>query len=106
MDIVFLEDQTIEDLEKLEKVKYVAHHLEDLDSVLPPTEYGDHWRDAQPQHRVENIPVDIEPIEDDEQADKEPTTELLLRRSNRQLYSSKYPPDEITDRGELESYQE
>lgn len=44
-----------------------------------------------------NIPINIEPGEKDEPADKKPATEPLLRRSSKQqAASSRYPPDEMT----------
>lgn len=82
--VAFLDDLTLKDIEKPRKLKFFTHHLEDLDLVLLPIQYGNNGRDAQPEHIPENIHSDVELAKEDEPADEELITEAPLRRNIRQ----------------------
>ncbi|KAI4357804.1 hypothetical protein L6164_001728 [Bauhinia variegata] len=112
-DVIFFEDQTIEDIEKEGKPKPIARNDSVYEPELPARDVND-GGDANingenrennflPQADV-NVPAEpvlLEPI---------PPINTELRRSVRQSHpSQKYPPHEyvlLTDGGEPESYEE
>ncbi|XP_022151008.1 uncharacterized protein LOC111019029 [Momordica charantia] len=101
-DFVFVEDQTIEDINKTDKIEFQhSDDLIDLDSV-PLTQPS-----MQTENEVQNDLLDgtVESLEQ-----VEVPTEVSLRRSTRNRRSStQYPVDEyvlLTNGGEPESYEE
>ncbi|KAI4299912.1 hypothetical protein L6164_033332 [Bauhinia variegata] len=112
-DVIFFEDQTIEDIEKEDKPKSIARNYSVYEPELPARDVND-GGDANingenrennfiPQADV-NVPVEPVPLE------PIPLINIELRRSVRQSHpSQKYPPHEyvlLTDGGEPESYEE
>ena len=110
-DVIFLEDQTIEDLEKTDKPTIIVRRSTDDEpgpSTRPPVDGGD--------VQVDNDDDDLhdEPTPQPEVPDvevlPEPPVEPELRRSTRERHpSQKYSPHEYvmnTEIGEARSYQE
>ncbi|MCI45027.1 retrotransposon-like protein, partial [Trifolium medium] len=96
-DVIFLEDQTIEDFDKAEKQKLDARNYIDVVSKPPGGTFvngGD-------------VHVDDENVTDDHTSDHgEPE---LKRSSTEHQVSQRYPPHDyvtVTDNGEPEHYQE
>ena len=112
-DVVFLENQLVDDGDKVEKDSSFAEIQIRIDPVVPPTVYANHMGELQEGDGVtENeddlIANDVEPTE---QVDGElplPPYEPPLRRSTRERQpSTRYPPNEyvmLTDKGEAETY--
>jgi transposase InsO family protein len=115
-DVVFFEDQTIEDLDQ-KKEESLNKYCVDLGPVVPTyVMHDEHTGDVQEEH-VDTVGENGEPTIDNveseehlEQASSEPTTETQLRRSTRDRQPSrKYSANEyvlLSDRGEPESYQD
>ena len=110
-DVIFLEDQTIEDLEKTDKPTVTVRRSVDDEpgpSTRPPVDGGD--------VQVDNDGDDLhdeptpQPEVPDVEVPPEPPVEPELRRSTRERHpSQKYSPHEYvmnTETGEPESYQE
>ena len=121
-DVVFVEDQTIEDIEKVEKAEpQHSSDLIDVDPVQPPhaqelaenhaqdhMQEDDH-RDLDDQQMGDHLDAPTDDVVDDQHA--VPTDPpVALRRSTRKTQPSrKYPSDEyvtLTDGGEPECYEE
>ena len=123
-DAVFVEDQTIEDIEKAQKdVPESNGSLKDLDLIPPtmvPKEVGDEIQDDQPETGDHDAPIEAEPEnvnddnddgEGDDQPQQPPAGNSPYRtRAGRVVrQSSKYSNDQfvlITDEGEPESFEE
>jgi hypothetical protein len=115
-DVVFFEDQTIEDLDQ-KKAESLNEYRVDLDPVIPNcVMHDEHTGDVQ-EEQVDIVGENGEPTIDNveseehlEQASSEPATETQLRRSTRNRQPSrKYSTNEyvlLSDGGEPESYQE
>ena len=112
---MFLEDQLVDDGDRVEKASSSAEIPIRIDPVVLPTVYANHGGELQEGDGVTENEDD--PIVDDakptEQFDGElplPPYEPPLRRSTREhQHSTRYPPNEymmLTDGGELETYQE
>ncbi|KAJ4721123.1 Retrovirus-related Pol polyprotein from transposon TNT 1-94 [Melia azedarach] len=110
-DAIFIEDQTIQDIEKLkEEMPQYSDTLIDLDPV-PPTQSTDEVQDG--QHGTGDIDTHTQ-VEIDDDVHQLPTSEvssdISLRRSTRIRQSStRYPTSEyvlLTDGGEPECYAE
>ncbi|KAJ4728518.1 Retrovirus-related Pol polyprotein from transposon TNT 1-94 [Melia azedarach] len=108
---IFIEDQTIQDIEKLkEEMPQYSDTLIDLDPV-PPTQPTDEVQDG--QHGTGDIDTHTQ-VEIDDDVHQLPTSEvssdISLRRSTRIRQSStRYPTSEyvlLTDGGEPECYAE
>ena len=99
-DVVFLEDQLVDDGDKGEKASYSVEIPIRIDPVVPPIVYANHGGELQEGGGV--IKNEDDPIVDDvkptEQVDGElplPLYELPLRRSTRERQpSTRYPPNE------------
>ncbi|CAJ2642124.1 unnamed protein product [Trifolium pratense] len=108
-DVIFLEDQTIEDFDKAEKQKSDARSYIDV-VPKPPSRTLVDGGDVQVDD--ENVTDDHTHDHDDpvEEEPPEPSVEPLLRRSSRERQvSQRYPPHDyvtVTDNGEPEHYQE
>ncbi|CAJ2658330.1 unnamed protein product [Trifolium pratense] len=108
-DVIFLEDQTIENFDKAEKQKSDARSYIDV-VPKPPSRTLVDGGDVQVDD--ENITDDHTHDHDDpvEEEPPEPSVEPLLRRSSRERQvSQRYPPHDyvtVTDNGEPEHYQE
>jgi len=80
-DVVFFEDQTIEDMEQTKKPESLCEERVDLGSVVPPCmTHNEHIRDVQEEH-VDTIGRNGEPAVDNveseehlEQASSKPST--------------------------------
>lgn len=100
-DVVFLEDQTIEDIDKPESAESNTDDLVDLDPLVPPVVH----EEVQTPHD-DAAEDDVEPKIEGEQPPQEP----LPRRSTREKQPSrKYSSNEyvmISDQGEPETYEE
>ena len=113
-DVVFVEDQTIEDIDKAEKPESQGQSLIDLDPVpLTPTpgviddeDRDEHQNDAQVEDEVDVPEVDVE----DHHEELAEQGEIPLRRFARgRIPSTTYSSDEyvlLTDGDEPECYQE
>ncbi|KAJ4718977.1 Retrovirus-related Pol polyprotein from transposon TNT 1-94 [Melia azedarach] len=110
-DAIFIEDQTIQDIEKLkEEMPQYSDTLIDLDPI-PPTQPTDEVQDG--QHGTGDIDTHTQ-VEIDDDVHQLPTsevsTDISLRRSTRIRQSStRYPTSEyllLTDGGEPECYAE
>ena len=114
-DVVFLEEQLVDDGDKVEKATSSTEIPIDIDPVVPPTMHANHGRELQEGHGVienEDDPT-VDDIEPTEKVDGElplPPYEPPLRISTRERQlSTRYPPYKyvmITDGEELETYQE
>ena len=129
--MVFLEDQLLDDIDKVEETKSSVNIPISVDPVPPPIVQDDHVRVEQEAHSEnvndkaptieqeehgENVddeaPAinDVEPTEQVEQASPSPSIEISLRRSTRERQpSTRYPLSEyvmFTDGGEPKTYQE
>ena len=111
-DVVFLEDQTIEDFNKGDQPEPKTSDLLDMDPSPSSSVDDEYGGDVQPP--IENVEDDansneVEPEIEEENPTQEPPPQLELRKSTRdQQASRKYPPNElvlISDHGEPESYQ-
>lgn len=111
-DVVFYEDQTIEDLDKNEKPTPSHEYPMNLDPIPPPMVHDDYGGDVQNDDDVEETPATEETEQEvqQEQVPLEPPEEEQLRRSTRERQPSRrYPVDEyvmLTDCGEPECYDE
>ena len=107
-DVVFLEDQTIEDIDKLESAESSTNDLVDLDPLNPPVVH-DIDEEVQTPHD-DAAEDDVEPEIEGEQSPQEPLPQTPLRRSTREKQPSrKYSSNEyvmISDQGEPKTYQE
>ena len=107
-DVVFLEDQTIEDINKLESVESSTNDLVDLDPLNPPIVH-DINEEVQTPHD-DAAEDDVEPEIEGEQSPQESLPQTPLRRSTREKQPSrKYSSNEyvmISDQGETKTYQE
>ncbi|URE13498.1 Retrotransposon protein [Musa troglodytarum] len=107
-DVIFFEDQTLEDLKKKAPAKTSAEGLEDYDPAIPPVYQGD-GGDVQEDGVEPDINLPIGHVEQEEVEEQLPA-EPQLRRSSRQRQPSKrystYEYVMFTDAGEPESYQE
>ena len=109
-DVVFLEDQTIEDFGMIEKSGSSSSDLIDLEPS-PPIINEENVEEIQPSHDVPNEEVsqdDELDIEGEEQT-QEPQQPMPWRTPRERVASKKYPSHEwvtITEQGEPESYQE
>ena len=117
-DIIFMENQTIEDIDKAEKVESssfggIVHHDEVPHTSVHDVVGFDNHGDA--QNHVSNQHVDVDNNNDiviDDPVAHEVVDEsnIPLRRSTRQRFpSSRYSPNEyvlLTDGGEPECYEE
>jgi hypothetical protein len=116
-DVVFFEDQTIEDIEQTKKPESLCEECVDLGLVVPScVTHDEHMRDVQ-EKQVDIVGRNGEPTVDNveseehlEQASSEPSTKIQLRRSTRECQPSRrYSVDEyvlFSSGGEPESYQE
>lgn len=116
-DVVFIEDQTIQDIEKIDKtVPQYSDDLIDLDPVPlthVPTQVGDEVQDDQ-QHGTGDVDTPTQVETDDDIHEQVPVSEVPpdvpLRRSTRDRQpSTRYSVDEyvlLTDGGEPECYAE
>ena len=114
-DVVFLEDQLVDDGDKVEKSSSSAEIPIRIDPVVPPTVFANHEGELQEGDGVienEDDPI-VDNVEPTEQVDGElplPPYEPPLRRSTREPQpSTRYPPNEyvmLTNVGEPETYQE
>lgn len=114
-DVIFIEDQIVQDIEKLkEEMPQYNDALIDLDPVPPthvPIQPTDEVQDG--QHGTSDIDTHTQ-VEIDDDVHQLPTSEvssdISLRRSTRIRQSStRYPTSEyvlLTDGGELECYAE
>ena len=112
---VFLEDQLLDDGDKVEKASSSTEIPIRIDPIVPPTMYANHGGELQEgdgviENEDDHIVDDVEPTE---QVDRElplPPYEPPLRRSARDRQpSTRYPPIEyvmLSDGGEPETYQE
>ena len=107
-DVVFLEDHTIEDIDKLESAESSTDDLVDLDPLDPPIVH-DINEEVQTPHD-DAAEDDVEPEIEGEQPPQESLPQTPLRRSTREKQpSKKYSSSEyvmISDQGEPETYQE
>ena len=98
-DVVFLEDQLVDDGDKVEKASSFAEIPIIIDLVVPPTLYVNHGEELQEGDGVienEDDPI-VDDVEPTEQVDEElplPPYEPSLRRSTRERQpSTRYPPN-------------
>ena len=123
-----MEDQTIEDIEKMEKttpekdnnltdVDPVRLPIQNLDNVDSSVQNGEQHDDVDDRQHGDEIDVPVDDAEEehemsqDENLDDAPEPpQFQLRRSNRQRQpSTRYSSDEyvtLIDRGELECFEE
>ena len=103
-DVIFFEDQTIEDFEKIEKPKSPKESAIDLSPSPPPIVHAENGGE------VQDAPADIVPEQPAQQDPLQLPVEPQLRRSTRQRQpSGKYPPHEfvmLTDENEPQNYEE
>ncbi|KAI5315215.1 hypothetical protein L3X38_044391 [Prunus dulcis] len=129
-DVVFFEDQNIEDIRRGDKPNNPREYPVNLDPVPSPLEHNDGQDEFNDTDDPASDPIINEPVDDDMsddyttdgiiddvaderldvQADEEPATELQPRRSTRvRRPLSRYSPDDyvlLTDWGEPECYKE
>ena len=115
-DVVFLEDQTIEDFGHVEQSASDASDLVNLDPVPLPAVHNEYVEDVEPPHGDDvndEIPNEVEPEDEEEQVEQphqESPPPPQLRRSTRERHTSRrYSSNEyvmISDQGEPESYEE
>ena len=86
-DVVFLEDQTIEDIDKLESVESSIDDLVDLDPLDPPIVH-DINEEVQTPHD-DAAEDDVEPEIEGEQPPQESIPQTSLRRSTKEKQPSK-----------------
>ena len=114
-DVVFLEDQLVDNGDKVEKASSSAKIPIRIDTVAPPTVYANLGGELQEGDGVtenEDDPI-VDDVELTEQVYGElplPPYEPPLKRSTRERQpSTRYPPNEyvmLTDEGDPETYQE
>ena len=114
-DVVFLEDQLVDDGHKTKKASSSTEIPIIIDPVVPPTMHANHGGELQEGDGVienEDDPT-IDDFDQTEQVDEElplPPYEPPLRRSTRvHQPSTRYPPNEyvmLIDGGEPKTYQE
>ncbi|URD75525.1 hypothetical protein MUK42_34393 [Musa troglodytarum] len=107
-DVVFFEDQTLEDLKKEAPANTSTEGLADYDPVVPPV-YQDDGGDVQEDGVEPDINLLVGHVEQEEVEEQLPTEPQLRRSSRQRQPSRRYYTDEyviLTDAGELESYQE
>ncbi|KAI5327124.1 hypothetical protein L3X38_026520 [Prunus dulcis] len=129
-DVVFFEDQNIEDIRRGDKPNNPREYPANLDLVPSPLEHNDRRDEFNDTDDPASDPIINEPVDDDMsddyttdgivddvadeglevQADEEPAAELQPRRSTRvRRPSCRYSPDDyvlLTDEGEPECYKE
>ena len=116
-DVVFLEDQTIEDFGHVEQSASDASDLVNLDPVPLPAVHNEYVEDVEPPHGDDvndEIPNEVKPEDEEEQVEQphqeSPPPPPQLRRSTRERHTSRrYSSNEyvmISDQGEPESYEE
>ncbi|KAF7130883.1 hypothetical protein RHSIM_Rhsim10G0164600 [Rhododendron simsii] len=90
-DVVFFEDQTIEDLDKNEKPTPSHEYPVNLDPIPPPIVHDDYGGDVQNDDDVEETPAAEETEQEvqQEQVLSEPPEEEQLRRSTRERQPSR-----------------
>ncbi|KAF7129225.1 hypothetical protein RHSIM_Rhsim10G0050800 [Rhododendron simsii] len=90
-DVVFFEDQTIEDLDKNEKPTPSHEYPVNLDPIPPPMVHDDYGGDVQNDDDVEETPAAEETEQEvqQEQVLSEPPEEEQLRRSTRERQPSR-----------------
>ena len=107
-DVVFFEDQTLEDIKKEVSVQTSAGGFVHLDLVTPLVRHDD-GGDMQEDGAEANVDLPAGHVEQEE-VGEQPPPEPQLRRSSRESQPSRrYSPHEyvmLTDAGEPESYQE
>ena len=127
-DVVFLEDQLLDDIDKIEKPKSSINIPIRVDPIPPSVLQDDHGRVAQEAHGEnvndealiveqehgesvnDEVPTvdDVEPTEQVEQASPSSLIEISLRRSTRECQpSTRYPPNEyvmFTDKESQKTY--
>ena len=114
-DFVFIEDQPVDNGDKVEKSSSSTDILIRIDPVVPLTMYANHGGELQEGDSVtenEDDPT-VDDVEPTEQVSGElplPPYEPPLRRSTRERQPSiRYPPNEyvmLTNEGEPKTYQE
>ena len=114
-DVVFLEDQPVDDGDKVEKASSYAEIPIRTDPVVPPIVYSNHGGelhegDGVTENEDDPIVDDVEPTEQVDGKLPLPTYEPPLKRSTREHQpSTRYPPNEyvmLTDRREPKTYRE
>ncbi|CAL9017851.1 unnamed protein product [Prunus brigantina] len=129
-DVVFFEDQNIEDIRRGDKPDSPREYPANLDPVPPPLEHNDERDESNDTDDPASDPIINEPVDDDmsddhttdgivddvadegleAQAHEEPVAEFQPRRSTRvRRPPSRYSPDDyvlLTDGGEPECYKE
>ena len=111
-DIVFLEDQLVDDGYKVEKASSSIEITIRIDPIVPPIVHGVELQEGDGVTENEDGPIvfDVEPIEPVVGELPLPSYEPPLRRSTRDRQpSTRYPPNEyviLTNGGEPKTYQE
>ena len=114
-DVRFLEDQLVDDSDKVEKASSSTEIPIRIDPVVPPIVYANHGGELQKGDGVTKNEDDliVDGVEPTEQVDGKlllPPYEPPLRISTRgRQPSTRYPPNKyvmLTDGGDLETYQE
>lgn len=84
IDVVFFENQTIEDLDKDEKPTTSQEYPVNFDSIPPPVVHDEYGGDEQDDGGVDDTLAteDVEQEMEEEQVPLEPSEEPQLRRSN------------------------
>ncbi|KAJ8468023.1 hypothetical protein OPV22_030575 [Ensete ventricosum] len=106
-DVVFFEDQTIENLKEA-PTKTSAEGFVDCDPVIPPVYHGD-GGDVQEDGAEPNVDLPAGHVEQEEEREQVPTEPQLRRSSRPRQPSRRYSTDEyvmFTNAGEPESYHE
>ena len=108
-DVIFFEDQNVEDLQKKSRSDDSVEEGEDVDPVVPQIPHGD-GRGAKEERENEEMPQENGSTSTKQEDVEEIPLETELRRSSRRHQPSRtYPIDEyvmLTDCGEPECYQE
>lgn len=119
-DVVFLEDETFEDLGKVEKLKPTSQPFIDFSPIPSPVVNSDHGGDTRShetetevevEHEIENFDEQQPPVQLEQPVSNQPVApEQQQRKSNRVRQPSvRYSSDDyvmLADGNEPESYQE
>ena len=110
-DVVFFEDETIEDIVK-QKKQATTPQVVDMDQIPSLVVHGNHGGDDDTEGASSSQGDDQSSEDEDADVDdtlEEPQQEQLRRTSRVRRPSSRYPPHEyllLTDAGELSCYEE